>query len=117
MAHSHKQQTPGSWLMLVPVVLGLFFVATFIGYLANNDPQAAVRSPLTASLTVQTSRAEPRDRQETIVPPREGTSSGAEIDPVASYKQALALLDANYYGPPLDTKRTRQLTYEAIRGC
>ncbi len=40
----------------------------------------------------------------------------SEIDPVDDYKAAMALLKKSYYGEKIDTKRERQLTYEAIRG-
>ncbi len=37
-------------------------------------------------------------------------------DPLADYKEAVDLLKQEYYGPPIDGRRTRLLTYEAIRG-
>ena len=118
MAQSHKQVRPVSLrLLLVPVVVGLFFLATLAGYLTNNDSPPAAAPPTASSppLTVQTSRADPPDGAELIAAPKE-EGPAAEVDPVVSYKQAIALLDANYYGAPLDNKKTRQLTYEAIRG-
>lgn len=116
MAQSHRQQTPASWIIFIPAVTGLFCFAALVGYLTNNDFAAADRPPLSAApLTMQTSRAEPPESPETTAPATEA-GVGGEVDPVASYKQALALLDANYYGPPLNGKKTRQLTYEAIRG-
>ncbi len=117
MAGSHPQpQILGSRLLLLPVVISLFFVATLAGYLTNNEPPPPLSSPvLPRSLTVQTSRADPPERALSVAAPKEEDAS-AEVDPVASYKQALAMLDANYYGAPMDNKSTRHLTYEAIRG-
>jgi carboxyl-terminal processing protease len=42
--------------------------------------------------------------------------SGVDADPLQSYKIAIGLLQKDYYGAPVDAKRTQQLTYEAIRG-
>ena len=118
MASPHKQPLPPSaWLIPVPIVLILFFLATLVGYLSNDDAGPSVRPLPSAApqLPVQTSRADAPDGAERLLPPKE-EGAASEVDPVASYKQALALLDTRYYGPRLDGKRTRQLTYEAIRG-
>jgi carboxyl-terminal processing protease len=117
MERSHPPQIPESRLILIPVLIGLFFLATFAGYLGNNDSYAPAPPPFTvpSPVTMQTSRTYPQETPEVSVPPAE-TETGSDVDPVIGYKQALALLDANYYGPPLDSKKTRQLTYEAIRG-
>jgi carboxyl-terminal processing protease len=117
MAGSYQQpQRLKSSLLLLPVVVGLFFIAALAGYLTNNESPPLLSPPAApASLTVQTSRADPPERAIPVTAPKE-EDAAAEVDPVASYKQALAMLDANYYGAPMDNKRTRQLTYEAIRG-
>ena len=117
MARPHKQQQmPGARLLLAPVAVGLFFLATLAGYLTNNDSQS-LAAPLTAPspVLVQTSRADPPEVAEAVAAPKE-EGTAAEVDPVVSYKQALALLDANYYSAPMDNRKARQLTYEAIRG-
>ena len=117
MTRTYKQPTAEKRILLVPVLIGLFCVATLAGYLTNDDSQSAVAPPLPPApqLTMQTSFADPPEIGEPALLRKEERGA-ADIDPVASYKQALALLSANYYGPPIDGKRTRQLTYEAIRG-
>ena len=111
----NKSQTPEARLLLVPLVVSLFFVATLTGYLTNNDSSLAEKHLDAPPLTMQTSRADPPERADAVVSPKE-EGPASDVDPVASYKQALALLDANYYATALDGKKTRQLTYEAIRG-
>ena len=112
-----RPQPPQSRLLFLPILLGLFFVSTLAGYLANNDSMTTAPLPPEArsSITMQTSRTDPPEAQEMSVPPNE-TDTGGDIDPVAGYKQAIALLGTHYYAPPMDTKKERQLTYEAIRG-
>src|SRR5437879_2509855 len=43
-------------------------------------------------------------------------TSGQADDPLINYSDALDLLKSNYYGAPIDAKKSRDLTYEAIRG-
>ncbi len=116
MELSHPKPTPPLGIIVIPVLFGLFFVATLVGYLTNNEAQTTAPPLLSApSIMMQTSRTDSPEVPDTIVPSEE-VGLGADVDPVVGYKQALALLNANYYGPPLDNKKTRQLTYEAIRG-
>lgn len=107
---------PESRLLIVPIAIGLFFLATMVGYLSNNDSPTppAPGSVSAPRVTVQTSRADSLESVESPrIPPDE---PGVDVDPVVTYRQAMAMLDARYYGPALDNKKTRQLTYEAIRG-
>jgi carboxyl-terminal processing protease len=113
MSRTPPPQTPESRLLLVPILFCLFFLATLVGYLSNNDSRTIVSAP-PPPRTVQTSRAELPESGDIALPQDEGPA--LEVDPVADYKQAVALLSTNYYGPALDNRKTRQLTYEAIRG-
>jgi carboxyl-terminal processing protease len=45
----------------------------------------------------------------------DGSSSASE-DPLENYKTAISLLKKSYYEGPIEPKKTRQLTYDAIRG-
>jgi len=117
MERPHAPQKLTLHLFFGSVVVGLFFLATLAGYVSNNDAPLGPTPPLPVSppVTMQTSRSEPPDGLETIAPHPTLEPEG-DVDPVASYKHALSLLEANYYSAPVDNKKARLLTYEAIRG-
>jgi len=117
MERPHAPQKLYLHLFFGSVLVGLFFLATLAGYVSNNDAPSSPTPPLPVSplVTMQTSRREPPDGLEVIAPHPTLEPEG-DVDPVASYKHALSLLEANYYSAPVDNKKARLLTYEAIRG-
>ncbi|HZO90173.1 MAG TPA: S41 family peptidase [Chthonomonadaceae bacterium] len=100
-----------SRLLVVPAVVGLVLASVLVGYAGDEiwghhslERARMARRVLTAWLA-----------------PQEGDEKGSDYtgqnsDPLEDYKTALNLLKKDYYGPPVDAKKTRQLTYEAIQG-
>src|SRR5207247_6629787 len=98
-------------LKLLPLFVGLISTSILFGY-ANSDGQPQQTHAVASPASMQVARG------------GNGTGSRATVeaaaddeqaqDPLNNYKATLDVLKKNYYGAPLDTKKTRQLTYEAI---
>ncbi|HLK56134.1 MAG TPA: S41 family peptidase [Chthonomonadaceae bacterium] len=105
----------GARILLTPFVLSLIFASIIVGYAsADLFPGAKARSG-GAGRVSQIAQGSDTDSDDPGSA-RQGVSGGGASDPLAAYKDALELLRQNYYGAPIDTKMSRQLTYEAIRG-
>ncbi len=118
MAFSFRQkQSIESRLILIPLLAGLFFAATFTGYLTSGSDteKPSPPAPRSTPLSIETSRNDAVEPSDSTAPVRKDSHTGT-IDPVVSYKAAIALLQTHYYGPSMESKSVRLLTYQAIRG-
>jgi carboxyl-terminal processing protease len=92
----------------VPVIAGVVGLSLILGFSSGSIVGA------------RANHAPVQIAQETdeIAPSSETPSgkSGRKVDPIEDYQGALNLLKKKYYGGPIDEKKTRQLTYSAIRG-
>jgi len=101
-------------LALAPAVLGLISTSVIFGYASS-----ALKRPIhenTDAGYMLTSRVDADDSGGSDVPDPEYRARSRVQDPLDNYRSTLALLKKNYYSGPIDSRRTRQLTYEAIRG-
>ncbi len=110
----------------MPTALGLLSASVAFGFASRDDQaKAAGASPsgavgaLQSNAPLTLAQATPQDdapgkNLESGETQDSGTDSAN--DPLANYKTTLALLKKNYYGAPIDAKKTQQLTYESIRG-
>jgi carboxyl-terminal processing protease len=105
-----------SWsrLTLIPAVVGLISTSVIFGYASS---ELRPSRPDNAEVSViQTARVDADDQSREALPEISPRERDRAQDPLNNYKATLALLKKNYYGAPLDSKKTQQLTYEAIRG-
>ena len=101
-------------LALLPAVVGLVSTSVIFGYASS-----ALRKPVTESADggyMQTSRVDADDSGASDTPDPDSRIRVRAQDPLDNYRITLALLKKNYYHAPIDARRTRTLTYEAIRG-
>jgi carboxyl-terminal processing protease len=102
------------WLTLVPAVAGLVSTSVIFGY-ASTALKQTHRETVDAG-TMQMSRVDADDSGASDTPDPDSRNHDRSHDPLDNYRTTLALLKKNYYGGPIDARRTRTLTYEAIRG-
>lgn len=103
-----------SRVSVAPAIIALISTSVIVGY-ASSDiwPDRGHHVSYALHLPILSADAQGQGQSNA------DTSSDASdqaADPVANYKTALALIKDNYYGANVDAKKTRQLTYEAIRG-
>ena len=112
MRNSHQPQR-GSWLrwLIAPTIVGLISASLLAGY-AGKSLWSGVTHHSRLVFPLQLAGFGPQDSGARS---SDDTSAGAD-DPLENYKTALALLKKDYYGTPIDAKKTQTLTYEAIRG-
>jgi len=105
--------TPGfSRYLIAPAMVGLISVSLLAGYAGGNRQKQGIQIASTEPVVqfdVSDATTSHLDKDNT-------TAVGDATDPVENYKTALALLTKNRYGDAIDSKKSRQLTYEAIRG-
>ena len=101
-------------LALAPAIVGLVSTSVIFGY-ASSALKRPIRDAGEAGYT-QTSRVDADDSGAGDVPDADARARGRGLDPLDNYRATLALLKKNYYRGPIDARRTRTLTYEAIRG-
>lgn len=100
-------------MALAPAVFGLVSTSFLFGYASSALKPMPERSSYASSL--QASRADADDSGSGDIPEGEVRLHSGQ-QPIENYRATLSLLKKNYYGAPIDAKRTRSLTYEAIRG-
>ena len=101
-------------LALAPAAIGLVSTSVIFGYASS-----ALRKPApgnTDSAYMQTSRVDSDDYGAGDTPDPDSLVKGRAQDPLNNYRTTLTLLKKSYYNGPIDARRTRTLTYEAIRG-
>src|SRR5690349_10200504 len=99
--------------LIFPAVLGLIFASMLVGYAGSDlwSDGAGERGRGTRHL--QMAWFTPQDNSDKST---SDSLAAQNSDPLENYKTALDLLKKDYYGSSIDTKKTQQLTYEAIRG-
>jgi carboxyl-terminal processing protease len=111
-----ESKTPHwSHYFIGPAIAGLISVSVLAGYASSSIwPPANARSG-SAAQQMLLARFDPQgaSAHDSVAHDAGGDTAA---DPLSDYKTALALLKKSYYGPPLDAKKTQQITYEAIRG-
>jgi carboxyl-terminal processing protease len=113
MNHSPIRSLLGR-LTLAPAIIGLVSTSVIFGYASTALRQSHHES--SEAQYMLTSRVDADDSGATDTPEPDIRSRGLAQDPLDNYRSTLALLKRNYYGGPIDSRRTRTLTYEAIRG-
>lgn len=114
--NSNRGSGKSGWagrIMVVSAMLALIATSVLVGYageaivagVEGNGARNSHRLTRTAWLS-------PQEKNGTA--PSDTEAQPAE--PLENYKEALNILQKEYYGPPIDAKQSRQLTYEAIRG-
>ena len=101
-------------LVVAPAVIGLVSTSVIFGYASS-----ALKRPAREAVDVgyvQTSRADADDGGGGDAPDPESRIHVRPQDPLDNYRASLTLLKKSYYHGPIDARRTRTLTYEAIRG-
>lgn len=101
-------------LALIPAVVGLVSTSVIFGYASS-----ALRKPAADTSDApysHTSRVDADDNGAGDMPDAEPRARVRAQDPLDNYRATLALLKKSYYHAPIDARRTRTLTYEAIRG-
>ena len=94
-------------LIVLPTVVGLVSASVLVGFASG--------ALHTKPAPVRVAQDDPTEK----TPNKPSSLSDAPdraADPVQEYKEALALVKDNYYGDPIDAKKTQQLTYAAARG-
>jgi carboxyl-terminal processing protease len=124
MKSLHTKRSSLSQLLVAPAVLTLVSASLFSGYAYGRQVEKRKQRADDAQLVRfdpqgSTHRGNPdrdQDSPGVILNDANAQAAGSDTDPVESYKTAIELLKKNYYGAPIDDKKTQQLTYEAIRG-
>lgn len=104
-----------SRFVIVPIAATLISGSILTGYGSQRVFPAKAKA---ASISVETAQYVADDNpaaKANSLPVDDGTA-GQSGNPIKDYKVALDLLKKNYYGEPLDTKKTRQITFDGIRG-
>ncbi len=101
-------------LALAPAMLGLISTSVIFGY-ASSALRKSYRDGAGFG-SMQTSRVDADDSGAGDVPDGDLHARSRAQDPLENYRATLALLKKSYYNGPIDSRRTRTLTYEAIRG-
>jgi len=99
-----------SRLLIVPAVVGLVSASVIVGYAGGDLWPGSAHGR--GGHRIQAAWFSPQNSGATT----DDSASAQAADPLENYKTALGLLKKEYYGPPIDPKKTQQLTYEAIRG-
>ena len=94
-------------LIALPAVVGLVSASVLVGF-ASGALQSKP-APVRVAQAPQPDDAPPKPETSNDTPDR-------PADPTLEYKEALSLLKQNYYGDPIDAKKTQQLTYASVRG-
>jgi carboxyl-terminal processing protease len=115
------QRKPSLWarLILVPITVGLISASLIVGYASGElwpSHPAHADSANGAAYRVQTAQNDSQDSSDRADRANSEETPRQPVDPLSTYNETLSLLKQNYYGAPIDSKKTRQLTYEAIRG-
>ncbi len=94
-------------LIVLPTVVGLVSASVLVGFASGalHGKPAPVRM-------AQDDPTEKSPNKPSIL----SDTPDRNADPVSEYKEALDLIKNNYYGDPVDAKKTKQLTYSAVRG-
>jgi len=104
-----------SRLVALPTVFCLISSSVIFGYASDTLWPDAHPNDRNAGAHLQTIRADSSGNSDSdsvkVVDETSQTN-----DPLANYEATLDLLKQNYYGAPITSNKTRQLTYEAIRG-
>ena len=113
---SPPESKPGGRILLTPFVLSLVLASILVGYASADLFPGKRHSAAGADPLRQIAQAAQAAHPDAAANVKPGSALGAAADPLAAYKDAMDLLQRNYYGAPIDAQKTRQLTYEAIRG-
>src|ERR1051325_10305114 len=105
----------GGRILLTPFVLSLILASILVGYASADLFPGAKSGAGAIGVNRQVARA-PRPAADDPAASNRREAVNGTADPFATYKDALELLKQHYYGPSIDGKKARQLTYEAIRG-
>ena len=105
-----------SRLVVLPGVVGLVSASVIFGYASNNIWPSRHPVANTLDAPVQMARLDTQGQVDSNGSDATSDAANQANDPISNYKTALALIQQSYYGPPVDAKKTRQLTYDAIRG-
>ena len=105
--------------LVLPVVVILILCAIVGGFASTllwptNDDKISK-----AKHQVVLAKYDPNAKVSALTPEQKegmGDTSDAANDPAANYKAVLGLLKKNYYGTAINEKKSKQLTYSAIRG-
>ena len=100
-------------LLIVPAAAIMVSATILVGLASSRHPYTRAGKPGKVSLVRRDSPALPGQPLLHDI-----AKEGAEqsVDPVEDYKATLELLKRNYYGEPIDKRKTQALTTEAIRG-
>ena len=115
MMNEYPEPRPVSlWsrLIVLPAVIGLVSASILAGFASGALTHKTHASRTTETRPVQTANKTGADATKASA----ADNTPQTADPVEDYKNALSLLKDNYYGQPIDSKKTQTLTYEAIRG-
>ena len=106
--HSEHRAASLPRLIVLPTVVGLVSASVLAGF-ASGALHNAKPAPVRVAQEDPTEKTPNKPSAASDIPDR-------TADPVAEYKEALDLIKTNYYGPPVDAKKTQDLTYAAARG-
>ncbi len=104
-----------SRFVVVPIAATLVSGSILAGYASHSLFPGKTKSALIPVETAQYVSDDNPAAKANALPVDDGTE-GQTGEPIKDYKSALKLLKESYYGEPIDTKKSRQITYDGIRG-